>query len=158
MTWRFSLAGLPTTPHTFADAPLGVSHDVRAAAHHDQRRGYGPSAACIRWVYFLSYVPYVLAFWIFARTYSDVDNAFYWLTCSFVFAGILIEKLWLLYHWERHNQPLMATLCALGAALCYVLASVFMGICSAGVGWQWIPAVIATGLAALWYVWLSLAQ
>lgn len=154
--WSFIFGWAAYNGISFCRRTSWISHDARAAAHHDQHRGCGPAAAVIRWVYAISFVPWVLSIWLFARTYSAVDSVNYWLALSFLAAGILAEKLWLLMHWEHHNK-VGAALSALSATVCYVTAAVFIGICANGSGWEWIPALVMTICAALWLAWLGCA-
>lgn len=107
----------------------------------------------IRWVYSLSFIPWILSIWLFARTYSDVNSALYWLALSFLGAGEFAEKLWLLWHWETHDY-MAASLAAGGACIFYVTASIMMGLLGGG-GWQCMQAIIMTCGAAVWVAWLA---
>jgi len=132
-----------------------IWHEPRSAAWHDALAAAGPSALTIRVVYALSFVPWVLAVWLFARTYSDVDSPLYWVALSLLTVGQLCEKFWHLAHWEWRTL-LTARCAALAGAACYAGATVCMGLCSVGVGgWQFVPGVVMGGLAVCWLVWLA---
>jgi len=133
-----------------------ISADSRVAQYHDARRSpWIPFCFAMRMVYLLTYPPWVLSIWLFARTYSDVDSALYWISLAFIMAGLTFEKFWMLCAWELHLTG-AALACSLSACATYASAAVFIGLDAAPAGgWQWIPALICCGCAALWYGVLS---
>lgn len=143
----FSAFPLSTTSSWFPyGSPAGLLHDK-----HKLR----PSSLAVTLYCVTTYVPFVLALWVFTRTFPP-EGVMYILAHSFVCLGLLFEKLWNVMHWDRRRLGWAALISAL-AALSYTVASIFVGLTGMGLDrWEHVPLLVLLVGAGLWFLWITI--
>jgi hypothetical protein len=138
---------------TFTSGVSWLMYGSQAGHRYDETKRQ-PSSFTLSWVYALSFVPWVLAWWCFARTQFGVPPAYY-VSMSLVIVGLACEKIWLacVMQW---NRPTAATLFALITALFYLGATIAAGTTGGTKYWEHVPAIVMTALATLWFGFISI--
>lgn len=139
---------------TFTSGASWLLYGTQAGARYDETKRE-PSSFTLSWVYALSFVPWVLSWWLFARTQFGLSPAYY-VAMSLVIVGLACEKLWLAVamQWQK---PYLASVIATITALFYLGATVAVGFAGGSNGyWEHIPAIVVTSLATVWFGFIAI--
>lgn len=140
---------------SFAAFSLGgtwLPYGTRSGEHHD-KSARRPSSFLVTFYFIITYIPFVLALWLFSRSF-DPSGALYITAHCFICLALLLEKCWVLMHWERRRMG-WAAVYALLSAVSFALSSVFVGLVGGGNRWEHVPLLVTLCGAALWYVWIA---
>lgn len=138
---------------TFTSGVSWLLYGTQAGHRYDNETKKHPSSFALTWVYALSFVPWVLAWWLFARTQFGLSFSYY-VAMALVTVGLACEKIWLAAAMQW-NRPTMASLFSVTTALFYLGATVAAGLAGGSSYWEHVPAIVMTSLATIWFGLIS---
>lgn len=141
---------------TFTSGVSWLVYGTQAGRRYDSK-GKTPSSWTISVVYAISFIPWILSWWLFARTEFDKSISYY-VAMSLVMAGLACEKLWLAFEMQW-NYPKLAKVLAFTTSLLYGGATIAMGITGGGGDnhhWEHIPGIVMTSLATIWFGFVAI--
>lgn len=127
-------------------------YGTRAGKQHDQaaRR---PSSLLVTLNDAITFIPFMLSLWLFSRSFEP-SSALYITAHCFICLAFMLEKCWLLMHWERRRLG-WAAVCAFLSAVSFAVSTILVGLVGGGNRWEHVPALVTLCGAALWYVWIA---
>lgn len=139
---------------TFTSGVSWLLYGTQAGSRYDNNGQRHPSSFLLTWVYALSFVPWILAWWAFARTEFGLPPVYY-VTLALVAAALSCEKIWLSCA-AQWNRPHLASALAGLTALLYAGTTIAVGLTGGSQYWEHIPATVMTGLATLWFGYIAI--
>lgn len=141
---------------TFTSGASWLLYGTQAGHRYDRGKKRQPTTFALTWVYALSFVPWVLAWWLFARTEFGLPIVYYF-ALGLVMIGLACEKIWLAAAMQW-NRPQLASGLAAITSLFYITATIMVGLTggSSSGYWEHVPAIVMTSLASLWFGYIAI--